>query len=183
MVGILLLHHGGKGALPSTTKVAPTGQKAGQQPSNAASPTQPAPVVSVPNREAVREDKFSPSDGRDLYKHISPSVVWIDTYNRGGRPVAQASGFLVSRDGRVATNLHVIEGADEATVRFDDGRTVPVRSVVRIDHKHDLAVLDIGGAGYDCIRLSTGLPEVGARVYAIGNPQGLAGTLSGPFHK
>ena len=84
----------------------------------------------------------------------------------------------MSRDGRVATNLHVVQGAHEVTVRLHDGTTMPVRGVVGLDRDYDLVVLDIGGSGYDCIPLSTRLPEVGTRVYAIGNPEGLANTLS-----
>ena len=53
-----------------------------------------------------------------------------------------------------------------------------VRGVLRLDEAHDLAVLDIGGSGHDYLRLSTGKPAVGTRVYAIGNPLGLDGTLS-----
>ena len=84
----------------------------------------------------------------------------------------------MSPDGQVVTNLHVIRGADTVTVRLSSGAAIAVRGVLRLDKAHDLAVLDIGGSGHDYLKLSTAKPAVGTRVYAIGNPLGLDGTLS-----
>ena len=78
----------------------------------------------------------------------------------------------------MVTNLHVIRGTDAVTVRLSSGTAMAVRGVLRLDEAHDLAILDVGGSGHDYLRLSTGKPAVGTRVYAIGNPLGLDGTLS-----
>ena len=129
----------------------------------------PQPVPQHGNKE------FSASE---LYKRASPSSIRVENYDRHGKLAASGSGFLVSPDGQVVTNLHVIRGADTVTVRLSSGATTAVRGVLRLDKAHDLAVLDIGGSGHRYLQLSTAKPAVGTRVYAIGNPLGLDGTLS-----
>ncbi len=124
---------------------------------------------------ADANEEFSASE---LYVRASPSSLRVENYDRNGRLAASGSGFLVSPDGQVVTNLHVIRGADTVTVRLSSGTTTAVRGVLCLDEAHDLAVLDIGGAGHDYLQLSKAKPAVGTRVYAIGNPLGLTGTLS-----
>jgi S1-C subfamily serine protease len=139
------------------------------------------PVVShpgerpAPGERPSRGERFSPSE---LYKRVSPTVVVVNHYDGHGKLAEFGSGFLVSDDGKVATNLHVIQGAQEVTVRLRDGTVKPVCGILGFDAACDLAVLDIGGSGHGCIPLATQLPEVGTRVYAIGNPRGLENTLS-----
>ena len=137
-------------------------------------PAQPVAKQSV-TQHRPREDKLSPPE---LYKHISPCVVCVENYDDSDKLVAFGSGFFVSGDGRVATNLHVIQGAHKVAVCLNDGTTLPLRIVIGMDQDNDLAVLDIGGTGHDFIPISTRLPEVGTRVYAIGNPEGLDNSLS-----
>ena len=54
----------------------------------------------------------------DIVKASSPAVVLIVTFDASNNPVAQGSGFVISPDGRIATNHHVIEGADSAIVKI-----------------------------------------------------------------
>ncbi len=126
-------------------------------------------------QDAETRDEFSPAQ---LYKRVAPSVVRVDKYDRNGRLAGFGSGFLISPDGQVVTNLHVIRGAATVSVHLNDSRKIDVRSVLGINTACDLALLDIGGSGYNCLQLSTETPEIGTRVYAIGNPEGLASTLS-----
>lgn len=120
-------------------------------------------------------EEFSASE---LYKRTSPGCIRVENYDRHRKLAACGSGFLVSPDGQVVTSLHVIRGADSVTVRLTSGAAIAVRGVLRLDQAHDLAVLDIGGSGHDYLQLSAAKPAVGTRVYAIGNPLGLDGTLS-----
>lgn len=93
---------------------------------------------------------------------------------------ALGSGVIVSPDGTIATNTHVIKGADEITVVMSDGREYPAKKVL-VDAKTDLAVLRIDTHGkklpYLTLADSDAL-QVGDLVLAIGNPFGLGQTVT-----
>jgi serine protease Do len=91
---------------------------------------------------------------------------------------SQGSGFIISPDGYVVTNNHVVENASEVTLTLDDGKTVPA-SVVGTDKKTDLALLKIKQPGtYPYAEFATHTPRVGDWVIAVGNPFGLGGTVT-----
>jgi|GEM_PF-2713273 len=114
-----------------------------------------------------------------LFKKASPAVVRVEVRDGELKPTAEGSGFFVSDDGLIVTNYHVIEGAYYASVRLDDESVFFVEGVAAVDTKADLAVLKVKAAGATFLKLGqAGLPAVGTRVYAIGNPQGLTNTLS-----
>jgi len=91
------------------------------------------------------------------------------------------SGFVIDDEGRVLTNNHVIEGADEVQVHFSgDDRAYPAKVVGR-DELTDLALLEIQGKHPKVKPLSFGDSEalkVGAWVIAVGNPFGLDSTVT-----
>lgn len=162
----------------STESSAPTLQPLAQRGSEI-----PAPLdmddrrgaMDAEQHQADANEEFSASE---LYERASPCSLRVENYDRNGKLAASGSGFLVSPDGQVVTNLHVIRGADTVTVRLSSGTTTAVRGVLCLDEAHDIAVLDIGGTGHDYLQLSKLKPSVGTRVYAIGNPLGLTGTLN-----
>ncbi|MDB5541458.1 MAG: HtrA protease/chaperone protein [Devosia sp.] len=89
------------------------------------------------------------------------------------------SGFIISADGIVVTNNHVIEGAEEIEIYFTDGTRLPAK-VVGSDDKTDLAVLKVD-AGRDLPFVEFGDSDgavVGDWVMAIGNPFGLGGSVT-----
>jgi hypothetical protein len=135
--------------------------------------THPAPSI---DRETEQQGKFT---SVELYRHVSPSVVSIYNYDSHDKIVATGSGFLVSRDGHVVTNLHVIQGAHKVKVRLHNGNIIPVGDVVGFDNANDLAVLDVDGSEYKYLQLSAESAAVGTQVYAIGDPMGLSATMSG----
>jgi len=92
---------------------------------------------------------------------------------------SQGSGFIISSDGYVVTNNHVVENASgDVSLSLDDGRTVTA-SVVGTDPKTDLALLKIKEAGtYKSVAFSANAPRVGDWVIAVGNPFGLGGTVT-----
>jgi serine protease Do len=98
-----------------------------------------------------------------------------------GRPhttLAQGSGFIISPDGYVVTNDHVVDSATEVTVTMDDGTTYQAK-VVGTDKKTDLALLKIEhGANFPYVEFSKTTPRVGDWVIAVGNPFGLGGTVT-----
>ncbi|MDR2852723.1 MAG: trypsin-like peptidase domain-containing protein [Burkholderiaceae bacterium] len=99
--------------------------------------------------------------------------------NQGGQPqVGLGSGVIVSPEGYVLTNNHVIEGADKIEVALNDGRRVPGK-VIGTDPDTDVAVLKISLARLPVITLGNSAAlQVGDRVLAIGNPFGVGQTVT-----
>jgi S1-C subfamily serine protease len=88
------------------------------------------------------------------------------------------SGVIVTADGFVLTNNHVIEGAQDIRVTLADRREVSAR-LVGTDPKTDLAVLKLPGAGYPVVALAdSSRVEVAEVVLALGNPFGLSQTVT-----
>ena len=104
---------------------------------------------------------------------------------------AQGSGFVITDDGYVVTNNHVIDGASKIQVSFDDQEKIDAE-LVGTDPRTDLAVLKIKGSktDYPHVNFSTKEPRVGDWALAVGNPFGLGGTVTagivsalGPRHR
>jgi hypothetical protein len=94
-------------------------------------------------------------------------------------PGALGSGFVVSADGRIVTNLHVIDGAREATIVLADGRELTHPDVMAVDEKRDLVVLRVAAKGLKPLPLGdSSRVRAGDRVVAIGHPLGLSNTVS-----
>jgi serine protease Do len=94
------------------------------------------------------------------------------------RAVGQGSGFIISPDGYILTNNHVVEGSDKVDVRLLDGREYSAR-IVGTDSPSDLAVIKIDESDLPFLRLGdSNRLEVGDWVLAVGNPFGLSHTLT-----
>ncbi len=88
------------------------------------------------------------------------------------------SGFIVSADGIILTNAHVVDGADEVTVRLTDKREFQAK-VLGTDERTDVAVLKIEATGLPVVTTGTsGDVRVGDWVLAIGSPFGLDNTVT-----
>jgi serine protease Do len=93
-------------------------------------------------------------------------------------PRGVGSGFIVSVDGFVMTNAHVIEGADEVIVTLTDKREFKAR-IVGSDRRTDVAVVKIEAAGLPSVKLGdASRVRVGEWVMAIGSPFGLENTVT-----
>jgi len=116
---------------------------------------------------------------QDVAASVLPSVVKIDVRTSAG--AGSGSGIVLSSDGQVLTNNHVVEGATDGglTVAFDDGSTAPA-DVVGTDPLTDLAVIQAEGVdGLTPARLgSSGDLAVGQEVVAVGSPFGLESTVT-----
>ncbi|KOU18720.1 MULTISPECIES: S1C family serine protease [unclassified Streptomyces] len=108
---------------------------------------------------------------------VSPSVVRIDT--RTGSGQGTGSGIVLTADGEIATNNHVVDGATEIQVTMSDGKKYPAK-IVGTDPDKDLALIKLQGAsGLKPARLGdSGSVKVGDQVVAIGSPDGLTGTVT-----
>jgi len=90
----------------------------------------------------------------------------------------QGSGFVIDKEGHILTNYHVIAEAREIWVTLHDRKKYKA-SIVGTDKAHDLAVLQIKASNLQPMTLGDSINlQVGQKVYAIGNPFGLAGTLT-----
>jgi len=97
---------------------------------------------------------------------------------RGLKQKGQGSGFLISKDGYILTNNHVVGDADKITVKLHTGEEL---EAVRIgsDPKSEVAVIKIEGDDFPCIELGNSADlEIGEWVIAVGNPFGLTETLT-----
>ena len=88
------------------------------------------------------------------------------------------SGFIVSSDGLILTNAHVLEGADRVTVTLKDGRTIE-GTVMGTDRLTDLAVVKVAEEGLPAVRFGNSESlQIGEWAIAIGNPLGLDNTVT-----
>ncbi len=95
-----------------------------------------------------------------------------------GQRGAVGSGFIISADGYVVTNNHVVSKAKSVQVTLDDDRTLDAK-VIGTDPKTDIALLKIEDKGsYPYVSFGKSAPQVGDWVVAIGNPFGLGGTVT-----
>lgn len=108
---------------------------------------------------------------------VSPSIVEIKATTGQGQ--STGSGVIVTGDGEVVTNNHVVAGADTVQVSLSDGSTKTAK-VVGTDPDKDLALIKIQGAsGLKAAKLGdSGKLRVGDQVVAIGSPEGLTGTVT-----
>ncbi|MGC5234130.1 S1C family serine protease [Streptomyces albogriseolus] len=110
-------------------------------------------------------------------KAVSPSIVEIKAASSSGS--ATGSGVIVTEDGEVVTNNHVVAGASQIQVRTNDGKSYSAR-VVGTDSSKDLALIKLEDAS--ALKAATlgdsdGV-RVGDQVVAIGSPEGLTGTVT-----
>ncbi|MBA5225981.1 S1C family serine protease [Streptomyces griseoaurantiacus] len=108
---------------------------------------------------------------------VSPSVVEINATSNAGR--STGSGVILTGDGEIVTNNHVVSGASSVKVRTHDGKTYTAR-VVGTDSKKDLALIKLENAsGLSPASLGdSDALQVGDQVVAIGSPEGLTGTVT-----
>lgn len=121
-----------------------------------------------------------------IAKLAKPAVVAISTESRVQNPFGQTgivdasgSGFIITGNGYVVTNYHVIEGAQTISVALDDGQIFPA-TIVGSDPNNDVAILKINGTNLPTVTLGKSAElEVGELAVAIGNPLGeLSGTVT-----
>jgi len=94
------------------------------------------------------------------------------------KQMAQGSGFIISDDGYVVTNNHVIDGATKIEVSIDDQNKMEAE-LIGTDQRTDLALLKIKEKkSFPSVKFSDKLPRVGDWVIAVGNPFGLGGTVT-----
>ena len=126
-------------------------------------------------------DLAAPSTGGNaaIAAEVLPSIVTVMVGNdsaQGLDTIGSGSGVIISEDGLIVTNDHVVEGAPDYRVVLSDGRTSYEATLIGTDPVTDLAVLDIEAAGLVPIELgATTELSVGDAAVAVGSPLGLDG--------
>jgi len=126
-----------------------------------------APLASAP--------RAATNSVEQLAAAVRDSIVVITHHGRDRREDGVGAGFVIDRDGLIATSLHVIGEARPIRVRFAGGRQAEVVEVHATDRAFDLAILRVDATNLPALKLgdSDSLKQ-GAPVVAIGNPLGLA---------
>ena len=160
-----------------------------QKPSESASPADTPKPTSRPMPEL---DGESPVIGNstnpipDIVEQVSTGVLGVINYayvrEFGGTYVEQAAGsaFMISTDGYIVTNAHVVEDADAVAVTFVDGTELDAE-IIGMDKSMDVAVLKVEGKNLHALKLGdSDAVRVGEFAIAIGDPTGreLAGTTT-----
>jgi len=116
---------------------------------------------------------------QEIARKAFGSTVLLVMEDTNGQPLSLGSGFFV-RDGEVASNLHVVEGAARGYAKIIGQKTkYDIEGITAVDPERDLVVLKISGARARAVALGNSESiQVGETVYAVGNPQGLEGTFS-----
>ena len=114
-----------------------------------------------------------------IYQKAAASVGLVIALDRQNQPLQLGSGFLIDSEGTLATNYHVIAGAQAIQVKFQDSEDlIAVQGIYSTDSDKDLAILKVSISGKQPLPLSPSRPIVGERVVAIGNPLGLESSVS-----
>ena len=114
----------------------------------------------------------------DFFKHL-PKEFGQEEGRRPKVVQGQGSGFVISADGYVVTNNHVIDGATKIQVTFDDDETKYEAKLIGTDQRTDVALLKIdSNKTFPFVKLSEKKPRVGDWALAVGNPFGLGGTVT-----
>ena len=113
----------------------------------------------------------------ELYNQSVKYVGEIVTYDKGGSEYALGTGFVISSDGKIVTNYHVIEDAYSADITIND-KKYTIASVLAYDADIDLAVLKIDASGLTAATICKSPVSVGSTVYAIGSSRGMTNTYS-----
>lgn len=128
---------------------------------------------------AIGSSSRSQENVADIVKRSSDAVVLIVISNSSGQETALGSGFIVSADGEIVTNNHVVKDAHSAVVKLANGAFFPVSGVLASNADKDLAVVKVDGKNLPFLTLGDlEKVQVGEHVVAMGSPLGLEGTVS-----
>jgi serine protease Do len=119
------------------------------------------------------------ADIRVIVQRARPAVVEIGVFDQTGQLVATGTGFFISPDGTLLTNYHVIADATSILARDHQKKTYHLKGIVAASPESDVAELqfDVANVPYLTLGSTSSLVE-GERILAIGNPEGLEGTVS-----
>lgn len=115
----------------------------------------------------------------DIARESGQAVVVIEGLDAAGNLTGQGSGFIVSPQGALVTNLHVLRGAQSVRVKLPNGDIYKTQDVVDVDDAKDIAVLKLKGFKLPVVKLGdSDQTEIGESITVISSPEGLTNSLS-----
>jgi putative serine protease PepD len=133
-------------------------------------PATPAAAAPTSNAQTVESTNGPPEDITAVVAAARESVVTITA--TGARSSGVGSGFIVTSNGYILTNRHVVQGSQRLTVELADGSELPA-SIVRISDVTDLAVIKVQASGLTAAPIGDSSQlRVGQTAIAIGSPLG-----------
>jgi len=140
-------------------------------------------VVNISTKQAVQRSALPQIPGvddeelREFFRRFMPRRPPVEPGPRS-ETRSLGSGFIISEDGYILTNAHVIEGADEIDVRFTDKRELKAR-VIGSDKRTDVALIKVDAKGLSFVKFGDPARlKVGEWVVAIGAPFGFENTVT-----
>ena len=126
------------------------------------------------NKESLNSKDLT---AEEVYKSSSDKVAMVLCY-KDGVPSSQGSGFFVDKN-ILVTNYHVIKGADKIELKIVGNETIfKGANVIKASPEFDLAIVQTK-QNFEAFNIEKNVTvEVGAKIYTIGNPRGLEGTIS-----
>ena len=126
-----------------------------------------------------QQSTLDKKDIATIAKEANGAVVSIVMSDKEGHPLAYGSGFLISKDGWIVTNYHVIKTGSSAMIKLPDGAFLPADGVVASDKGRDVAIIKAHGNDFRTVTLGDSARlQVGEEVVAIGTPLALESTVS-----
>lgn len=142
-------------------------------------PPPPPGFVPVTPIRTTQQHAPSQKDIPAIAKSANGSIVSIVMSDKDSKPLGQGSGFLVSNDGLLVTNYHVIAEGVSAVAKLPDGAFYLIDGVVASDKSRDVAILKAHGHNFRPLSLgNSDRVQVGEEVVAIGSPLSLESTVS-----
>ena len=126
----------------------------------------------------IKEPEIKELNASDIYTSSIGKVALIICYDQNGIPFSQGSGFFINNDSLI-TNHHVIEGASRVEIKLLGKKDI-IRNakVIASSEKHDLAIITTN-QNFDYFNIdSLNSEAIGSKIFTIGNPRGLEGTIS-----
>lgn len=134
------------------------------------------PIIEL---QPVPENTDGGYDTTEIFEKVNPSVVNINVYaGTSVSPISSGTGIVMTEDGYIITNAHVVDGGSSVNVVFNDDTQIR-GTIVGADSDTDIAVIKVTANGLTAAEFGdSDRLKIGERVVAIGNAGGLSGTCT-----
>lgn len=114
----------------------------------------------------------------DIYLKSKDGIAIVIAYDENGIPLSQGTGFFIEKN-KLITNFHVIENSRAIKVKLIDSEKFLRKSEVKLSsEKYDLAIIETEKIKSHLSLDTISEPAIGSKIFTIGNPRGLTGTIS-----
>lgn len=139
-------------------------------------------LISKPVTVTVTKKVYA--NAQAIFEQVNKSIVYVESYNKYGELVGSGSGIIISADGQVVTNYHVVTDYSEITrvkMKLATGKAFVTAKAIGFDVSKDLVLLKFDTKGTVLPVAALGdstLVATGEKVYALGSPKGVQNTIT-----